>query len=127
MNIIPTTSHPSFCDPRCCSSRLDDDGDIYYEHRSTAPVTRPAGQPDAELTLRPTQLEECSRIPAIGQTVGPIHGTLTVVDTSSVTPNGDRMAIDVDLDPNDLRMLGAQMVAMAEQIEALRLAGRGAV
>ena len=125
MNIIPTASHPSFCDPRCCSSRLDDDGDVHYEHRDGAPAMRPAAQPDAEITLRRTQLEECSRIPLIGETVGPVVGTLTITDTSLVTPNGDRVSVDVDLDPADRRMLAAQMVCLAEQVESARLAGRG--
>jgi hypothetical protein len=124
MNIIPTTSHPSWCDPRTCKSYLAEDGAVSYEHREAAPVLRPAAQRDAELTIRRTQIDDRSAIPCVGD----VCVTLVIADTSSSpTYGGDApLTLDVDLDPMDARMLAAQLVVMAEQVEATRLASRGA-
>lgn len=109
-----------WCDPRYCKPTLYSDGTVAYEHRDGAPTLRPAAQVDAELTVRRTQLDDRGRVVSIGE----VNGTITLTDTSSsATDGGDRLTISVDLDPMDMRMFAAQLVVMAEQVEATRNGG----
>jgi hypothetical protein len=121
VNIIPTTSHPAWCDPRICNVHLAENGDVSYEHRGGSPAMRPAAQPEAEITVRRTQVDDRGEFP----TIGDVNVTLIIADTSlSATYGGPPLSLDVDLDPIDAHMLAAQLLVMAEQVEASRLAGR---
>src|SRR5689334_21814331 len=122
MSIIPTPTHPTWCDPRCCKQILYDDGSVGYEHRDAAPMLRPHAQVDAELTVRRTQLDDRGAVVHIGE----VNVTLQVVDTATAGDGNRPLQTVVDLDPMDARMLAAQLVCAAEVVEATRLAGRGA-
>lgn len=104
MNIIPTTVHPTWCDPRSCTAHLHEDGDISYEHRSSGATYRPAAQRDAEITIRTTQLDDRGDFPTLGAVVITVELSNTA---QSATYGGPPLAFDIDLDPLDCRMLAA--------------------
>ena len=118
---VATTSHPAWCDLRSCKAQLDDDGSVSYEHRSASPTMRPAAHGDADLTVRHSQFDDRSRFPWIGD----VNVILTATDTSSMGSDGGHLEVVVDLDPMDARMLAAQLLVVAEQVEATRNAERG--
>lgn len=115
MFIIPTTSHPTWCDPRSCKAHLADDGDVSYEHRSAAAALTPAAHRDVEIAICTSQIDDRGDFP----TLGAVNITLELRSAAhSATYGGPPLTFDVDLDPMDARMLAAQLVVAAEQREA---------
>lgn len=117
MNIIPSFVHPSFCDPRACETSLFADGDVSYEHRSTGMTWTSNAQRDMQITVDVSQCAETGH----SVNVGEVNATLRLLNLASVTPGGERLVeLAVDLDPCDARMLAAQLVTVAEQVEIIR-------
>ena len=112
MAITPTAIHPAWCDPHTCKSSLGNDGSVSYEHIEPAAVLRPSAHPDLEATVYRTRLDDISKFPSIA----PVRTTLRLVDTSLLV-GGKHAEIDLDLNPLDARLLAAQLVVVAEQVE----------
>ena len=123
MTIISSPTHPTWCGPCCCKSYLHEDGSVTYIHAEPSPTLRPAAQSDAELTVRRTLIDDRNEKPSTAD----VNVTLKIIDNAgSATYGGPPLTLDVTLDPMDARALAAQLLVVAEQVEASRQAGRRA-
>ena len=123
MPIIPTTSHPAWCDPRSCKAHLHEGGDVSYEHRSAAATFTPAAHCDVEVAIFTSQIDDRGDFP----TLGAVNLTMELTSAAhGTTYGGPPLKLDVDLDSMDCRMLAAQLVVAAEQREAAIRAERQA-
>jgi hypothetical protein len=117
MDIIPQNrSHPAWCNTRLCSAYLYENGDISYEHRSSAAPWRPA-ESDCSVIAWATQIDERSELGSTGR----VNVTLAAVEEVSFVPGtGIAPKVDIDLSPSEARRLATQLLNVADEVELIR-------
>lgn len=117
MHIQPSITHPSWCDPRCCTAESHN-----VDHRAT-PMQWKVSADDVLVTAGLSRYD-CAdpERPAAGLALARLGLRGLVCDA-----DGEPSTIEFDLSPADARLLAAALVCVAEQVEAeqhLEQAGR---
>lgn len=110
MHIIPSQTHPTWCDPRGCAHV----GTENLDHRS-APFELKSSVDDFLLSAGLARFDSVD--PRLGY-VGPATVRLNLRDLASNNVDGSDRILGTDLTAADARLLAAALVCVAEQLEA---------